>query len=156
MATHSSVLAWRIPRIGEPSGMPSMGSHRVGHDWSDAAAAAASSYWWGRFSHLQNNTGNLHQILLFLPSDQRVRYDWVTNTFTFTIILVLQRGAKADTEEGPIGVCCVTAAIHSVTGLQCQLHLYRKWGTPQCLISILLQVELRLMAYQSLFKWEVD
>ena len=32
MATHSSVLAWRIPGTGEPSGLPSMGSHRVGHD----------------------------------------------------------------------------------------------------------------------------
>ena len=41
MATHSSVLAWRIPGTGEPSGLPSMGSHRVGHDWSDLAAAAA-------------------------------------------------------------------------------------------------------------------
>ena len=40
MATHSSVLAWRIPGMGEPSGLPSMGSHRVGHDWSDLAAAA--------------------------------------------------------------------------------------------------------------------
>ena len=35
MATHSSVLAWRIPGTGEPGGLPSMGSHRVGHDWSD-------------------------------------------------------------------------------------------------------------------------
>ena len=32
MATHSSVLAWRIPGTGEPGGLPSMGSHRVGHD----------------------------------------------------------------------------------------------------------------------------
>ena len=32
MATHSSVLAWRIPRMGEPGGLPSMGWHRVGHD----------------------------------------------------------------------------------------------------------------------------
>ena len=39
MATHSSVLAWRIPGIGEPGGLPSMGSHRVGHNWSDLAAA---------------------------------------------------------------------------------------------------------------------
>ena len=31
-ATHSSILAWRIPGTGEPSGLPSMGSHRVGHD----------------------------------------------------------------------------------------------------------------------------
>ena len=41
MATHSSVLAWRIPGTEEPSGLPSMGSHRVRHDWSDLAAAAA-------------------------------------------------------------------------------------------------------------------
>ena len=32
MATHTSVLAWRIPGTGEPGGLPSMGSHRVGHD----------------------------------------------------------------------------------------------------------------------------
>ena len=38
MATHSSVLAWRIPGTAEPSGLPSMGSHRVGHDWHDLAA----------------------------------------------------------------------------------------------------------------------
>ena len=43
MATHSSVLAWRIPGMGEPGGLPSMGSHRVGHDWSDLAAAAAAA-----------------------------------------------------------------------------------------------------------------
>ena len=40
MATHSSILAWRIPGMGEPGGLPSMGSHRVGHDSSDLAAAA--------------------------------------------------------------------------------------------------------------------
>ena len=45
MATHSSVLAWRIPRMGEPGGLSSMGSHRVGHDWSDLAAAAGSDTW---------------------------------------------------------------------------------------------------------------
>ena len=39
MATHSSVLAWRMPGTGEPDGLPSMGSHRVRHDWSDLAAA---------------------------------------------------------------------------------------------------------------------
>ena len=43
LTTHharSSVLAWRIPGMGDPGGLPSMGSHRVGHDWSDLAAAA--------------------------------------------------------------------------------------------------------------------
>ena len=41
MAIHSSVLAWRIPETEEPGGLPSMGSHRVRHYWSDLAAAAA-------------------------------------------------------------------------------------------------------------------
>ena len=43
MATHSSVLAWRIPRMGEPGGLLSLGLHRVGHDCSDLAAAAAAA-----------------------------------------------------------------------------------------------------------------
>ena len=43
MATHSSVLAWRIPGMGEPHGLPSMGSHRVRHDWSNLAAAATAA-----------------------------------------------------------------------------------------------------------------
>ena len=41
MAIHSTVLAWRIPGMGEPGGLPSMGSHRVGHNSSDLAAAVA-------------------------------------------------------------------------------------------------------------------
>ena len=44
MAAHSSVLAWRTPGTGEPGGLPSMGSHRVGHDYSDLAAAAPNFY----------------------------------------------------------------------------------------------------------------
>ena len=48
MATHSSVLAWRIPGTGKPGGLLSLGSHRVRLDWSDLAAAAAAL-------HLFNN-----------------------------------------------------------------------------------------------------
>ena len=44
MATHSSVLAWKIPGTGEPGGLPSVGSHRVGHDWNDLAEAAAAVF----------------------------------------------------------------------------------------------------------------
>ena len=54
MATRSSVLAWRIPGMGEPGGLSSMGSYRVGHDCSDLAAAAAE------------NTGDLVLQLVFL------------------------------------------------------------------------------------------
>ena len=44
MATHCSVLIWRILGTREPGGLPSMGSHRVGHDWSNLAAAAAADH----------------------------------------------------------------------------------------------------------------
>ena len=61
MATHSSVLAWRVPGTGEPGGLLSMGSHRVGHDWSDLAAAADIS-------------SNL--ALFYVWEDARVCTDW--------------------------------------------------------------------------------
>ena len=52
MAAHSSVPAWRIPGVAEPGGLPSTGSHRVGHDWSDLAAAAAA---------VKNNLKSMHK-----------------------------------------------------------------------------------------------
>ena len=62
MATHSSVLAWRIPGTGEPGGLPSMGSHRVGHDWSDLAISnftlptrSSQNSWW--FNNRLSETG---------------------------------------------------------------------------------------------------
>ena len=58
MATHSSVLAWRIPRTGEPGGLLSMGSHRVGHDLSDLAAVAL---------HFQDTTLSLINEKYVLP-----------------------------------------------------------------------------------------
>ena len=78
MATHSSVLAWRIPGTGEPGRLPSMVSRRVGHDWSDLAAAAAvwilvskskfqyKSTWksislWGRNSMMFKSKGSGNQ-----------------------------------------------------------------------------------------------
>ena len=59
MAIQSSVLVWRIPGIGEPGGLLSMGSHRVGHNWRDLAAAAAAAwslerwYWWSYLQEMQ-------------------------------------------------------------------------------------------------------
>ena len=60
MATHSSVLVWRIPGTREPGGLPSMGLHRVGHDWSDLAAAAAA----GSFpvSHVFASRGQIIEV----------------------------------------------------------------------------------------------
>ena len=50
MTTHSSVLAWRIPGMGKPGGLPSMGSHRVRHNWRDLAVAVGVA-WMGGFLH---------------------------------------------------------------------------------------------------------
>ena len=75
MATHSSILAWRVPGTGEPGGLPSVGSHRVGHDWSDLAAAtvikiikSGHTFMWlplnnGRQLVAQVATGTNHNIL---------------------------------------------------------------------------------------------
>ena len=78
MATHSSVLAWRIPGVEEPGGLPSMWSPRVGHDWSDLACmhalekemATHSSILAWRIPGMEEPGG--------LPSvgSQRVRHDW--------------------------------------------------------------------------------
>ena len=61
MATHSSVLVWRIPGTAEPCGLLSMRSHRVGYDWSDlaAAAAACTPYLWHEGKNIQWRKDNL-------------------------------------------------------------------------------------------------
>ena len=80
MAPHSSVLAWRIPGMGEPGGLPSMGSHRVGHDWSDLAAAAAAA------EQLNNNKFLIKLLSPLLEiSDPILRQgSWVTVYFSDT------------------------------------------------------------------------
>ena len=72
MATYSRILAWRIPWREEPGGLPSMGSHRVGHDWSNLAAAVAAGNKWkfnsiccspgtvGGFSWRMHHLNSLH------------------------------------------------------------------------------------------------
>ena len=55
MATHCSIFAWRIPGMGEPGGLPSMGLHRVGHNWSDLAAVAAAAHYFLNCSHIISN-----------------------------------------------------------------------------------------------------
>ena len=62
MATHSSVLAWRIPGTREPGGLPSVGLHRVRHDWSDLAVAVAGNRYWikGWISICIKSTERIH------------------------------------------------------------------------------------------------
>ena len=83
MATHSSVLAWRVPGTGEPGGLPSVGSPRVGHDWSDLAAAAAAA--WCERSGGSHEDCLVHMMIPIIPNVSNV----ITlleqiNTFTRT------------------------------------------------------------------------
>ena len=76
MAAHSSVLAWRIPGTGEPGGLPSLGSHRVGHDWSDLAVVVGLLHCSKRCDSFQNLEGTwfacallqLSTFYVYLPS----------------------------------------------------------------------------------------
>ena len=70
MATHSSILAWRIPGTGEPGGLPSMGSHRVGYDWSDLEAAAAATSVW------KNSLGISCKEVLVVMNSLNLWFDW--------------------------------------------------------------------------------
>ena len=90
MATHSSVLAWRIPGMGEPGGLPSMGSHQVRHDWSDLAAAAAVKQC-SKFSKLGFNytrTENFHMYKLHLEKARGTR-DQIAN-----ICLIIEKARE--------------------------------------------------------------
>ena len=62
MATHSSVLAWRIPGMGEPGGLTSMGSHRVRHDRRDLAAAAYARKHAKQLTYMPSVNPNNNQI----------------------------------------------------------------------------------------------
>ena len=72
MATHSSVLAWRIPGTGEPGGLPTMGSHRVAHDWSGLAAAHCPG------SHPKPDPvlSSLLHLVFFTLSEKLILKDW--------------------------------------------------------------------------------
>ena len=87
LSTHSSVLAWRIPGTGQPSALPSMGSHRVGHDWSDLAAAAAArgSLSLLFFPELSTTLGNLVKT-------------WVgSNSYSHQLAFSVTENVKSDT-----------------------------------------------------------
>ena len=90
MATHSSVVAWRIPGMEEPGGRPSVGSHRVGHNWRDLAAAANSLWEKAMAPHSSTlawkmpwaeGPGRLQSM-----GSRRVEHDWATSLSLFTFM----------------------------------------------------------------------
>ena len=81
MATHSGVLAWRIPGMGEPRGLPSMGLYRVGHDWSDLAAAAAAEPSWD--GEIKKNLFLLCFCSMFSSQEKKMRWiNFITKPHT--------------------------------------------------------------------------
>ena len=84
MATHSSVLAWRIPGTGEPGGLLPMGSHRIRHNWSDLAAAAA---YMRTFFFLTSVSVGVKSSLNKSSNDQI--YQVISNKFKFPFSFVL-------------------------------------------------------------------
>ena len=82
MATHSSVLAWRIPGTEESGGLPSMGSHRVGHDLSDLAAATAAGFPGG--SVVKNVPGMLEMQVQSLGQEDPLEKEVATHSSILT------------------------------------------------------------------------
>ena len=80
MATHSSVLAWRIPGTGEPAGLPSLGSHRVGHDWSDLASKRGSKEETPTSRNVLGASGK------FFKTGQKIKRPISEARFTHTVI----------------------------------------------------------------------
>ena len=77
MATHSRVLAWRIPGTGEPGGLPSMGSHRVRHDWSDLAGGFPSG---SIVKNLPANAGDAGNAVWFLSQGDTMEEEMATHS----------------------------------------------------------------------------
>ena len=86
MATHSSVLAWRIPGMVDPGGLPSMGLHRAGHDWSNLAAAAAQLDPQGRDSLCWHQFRNKHYLLHYINDTNNVADDIVPLKVALTAV----------------------------------------------------------------------
>ena len=102
MATHSSVLDWRIPGTGEPGGLLSMGSHRVRHDWSDLAAVAAAGQQQSPLSGTliqQKSTTLLTQTLLLHLRLFLQELDWSSIFTIWQDFFFLFAGGKGSPEK---------------------------------------------------------
>ena len=72
MAIHSSVLAWIIPGMGEPGGLPSLGLHRVGYDCSGLAAAAAAAHTQMTLPLMAESEEELKSLLMKVKESEKV------------------------------------------------------------------------------------
>ena len=117
MATHSSVLAWRIPGTGDPGGLPSLGWHRVGHDWSYLAAA-----WKGK---LRLSVLKLYLAGMILVGQDRIIATQDISSFWHSLLTDL----KVDLGESEIGSHSVVSDSVWPHGLE-PTRLLCPWNSP--------------------------
>ena len=96
MATHSRILAWRIPGTEEPGGLPCMGLHRVGHGWSDLAAAAAALHISRNFRLLNILAANIKKKIKYIKPEHK---NWGSTRCSVTT----QRGGMQWRGRGAVG-----------------------------------------------------
>ena len=96
MATHSTILAWRIPGTEEPVGLPSMGLYRVGHDWRDLAAAAAALLLGSHPQFLEGRFRQSHGAFIFFCIENNLGIIHSANRFWMVLyqVLCLYGGCK--------------------------------------------------------------
>ena len=131
MATHSTILAWRIPGTGELGGLPSMESHRVGHDWSDLATVSSAKptplrIWdlWAISKHLSVAGSVCFWTLcwtLYWDTDKNQRKKWAPN----------KQESQLGEGEDPLveGIRILNCCCYSVTKSCPTLCNPRAWGT---------------------------
>ena len=107
MAIHSSILAWRIPGTEEPGGLPSMESHRVGHDWSDLAAAAATAILPKSQRHLSHSTTPPSSVARYVAGERSAWPHTSNDTLGLVVthitsVCILQPRASHVTQAQPL------------------------------------------------------
>ena len=129
MATHCSVFAWRIPGTGEPGGLPSLGSHRVGHDWSDLAAAACRMLCIRSTEFWRTKSGN---------SVMYAKY-WELSFHSLSIIEMLWEVIRARSTEFLRRIQVLADKSHlnfSYQGFRCNFVLHRSALAPSFIYSL--------------------
>ena len=103
MATHSSVLAWRIPGTGEPGGLPSPGLHRVGHDWRDSSSSSGSktSYAWQQCVHFYSPSGSSSETQITWD-ETVISLDWASQVALVVKNLPANAGDISDVDSIPV------------------------------------------------------
>ena len=151
MATHSNVLAWRVPGTGEPGGLPSMGSHRVGHDWNDLAAAASDCNPPGYSVHGILQARILEWIALPFSRGSSWFRDWIWVSHISSRFFTIWATREAQ-RKSCICVCvCVCVCVYIYIYNHCNVHF-------KCIqfCSIILQKNSRKKIGESLWHQKCD